>query len=344
MLAALSTKLVDPKEATLHVTTPKLILLLFVLSPFSIHAQSLDTRALQESNDRIAPQESNQQDAAALIESIEKRDLASVERWLAAGVSANAENQGGSPALILAIKTGHTGIINALLDGGADANADYKSWTALGLAAHNGRLDIVKLLINRGARINAEGDCHHTALGLTAEGAMHKSLTEFVRQRITPPEQDSSLTDDDPGDIRDFGGEHLQIAELLIAKGADVNALSDCETGDWTATALVIASISGNVELVKLLLAHNADPNRKTAATPLMLLTTENELMSAEEIGEHDSPEEKQQKQVMNEWRRSLKPAHAQIAELLKQAGARDSSATENEDSGSGNLFNPIGR
>lgn len=303
--------------------TRTLILLFILFSPFTADARSINIKGDQESSDPIAKQESNQADVEAFIESIKKGDVASVERWLAAGISANVKDGNGRPALLLAIQTGSLDVVDALLTKGADVNTEYKTWTALGLAAHNGRLEIVKLLIEKGARINAEGDCHHTALVLTAEGAIFKAMAEFVRPRVVMPEEDSQLSDDDLGDIRNFGSKHIQIAELLIAKGADVNVVSDCETGDWTATALVIAALGGNVELVKLLLTHNADPNRKTAATPLTLLTTENELTSVVEIEESDSPEEKLRKQALNDWMLSVKPAHAQIIELLKQAGAR---------------------
>lgn len=311
----------------------RFIILFLLLFPFTAHAGSLNTKSDHWRFEPVTKQESNQSDVEAFIESIEKGDVASMERWLAAGMNADVEDGGGSPALILAIKTGRMEVVKALLDYGADVNADYKSWTALGLAAHNGRLEIVELLIERGAKINAEGDCHHTALILAAEGAMFKALTEFMLQRIPMPE-DGDLGDDDPGDVRNFGSDYLEIVKTLIAKGADVNVKADCETGDWTATALVIASMSGNVELVELLLSHGADPNKETAATPLTLLTTDNEMMR-EEIEESDSPEEKQRKQALNDWSQSLRPAHDRIIELLRQAGARDEMPPADEGAGS---------
>ena len=309
-----------------------LILLFVLLSPFTVHAESINIRGKQESTAPIAKPESNQEDVEAFIESIKKGDVSSVERWLAARMSANVKDGNERPALLLAIQTGRTNVIKALLTKGADVNTEYKTWTALGLAAHNGRLDIVKLLIEKGANINLESECHHTALILTAEGATLRAMTAFIRPRIFLPEM-SDAEDIELGDGRDIADDHLEIAKLLIEKGADPNVASDCETGDWSATALVTASMGGNVELVKLLLAHGADPNRKTAASALWLLTHDNDMMS-EEIYESDSNEEKLQKQALNDWMQSLKPAHAQIIELLKRAGAKDEPAREDENSG----------
>jgi len=300
------------------------ILIFLSLAPFTAHAGSPRSKANQCPLDQTAKQESHQGEVEAFVESIERGDVASVNRALAAGMSPNLKDGGGRPALLLAIRTGRVEVVKALLDQGADVNAEYKTWTALGLAAQNGRLEIVNLLLKKGAQVNGEGDCHHTALIMAAEGAMLKSMHEFLWQRIPLPANGDQAEDyDDLGDVRNSGGDHVEIAKTLINKGADVNVKSDCETGDWTATALVVASMSGNVELVELLLAHGADPNAETAATPLTLLTTDNEMVGEEEINDSDSPAEQRYTRAMNDWSKSLRPARDRIVEMLVRAGAR---------------------
>lgn len=55
--------------------------------------------------------------------------------------------------LMLAAAHGHLETVRALLDLGADVNAeDMTGWTALHAAARNGYPDIVRLLLERGAR------------------------------------------------------------------------------------------------------------------------------------------------------------------------------------------------
>jgi ankyrin repeat protein len=60
-------------------------------------------------------------------------------------------------------------------------------------------------------------------------------------------------------------GKHVEVAELLVAKGADVNA-----TVEGGYTPLHVASGLGNAEMVSFLLAHGADANAKDRrGTPL---------------------------------------------------------------------------
>lgn len=56
---------------------------------------------------------------------------------------------------------------------------------------------------------------------------------------------------------------HLQIVKLLIEHNADINSVAS------GTTALYAACISGHVEAVKLLLEHHADPNKPLKETPL---------------------------------------------------------------------------
>ncbi|MEW6493434.1 MAG: ankyrin repeat domain-containing protein, partial [Cyanobacteriota bacterium] len=56
-------------------------------------------------------------------------------------------------------------------------------------------------------------------------------------------------------------GGHLEIAQILIAKGADVNIE---DGGDAGGTALMRAAAGGHIEIVKLLLANGADASLKS--------------------------------------------------------------------------------
>ncbi|KAF9525295.1 ankyrin repeat-containing domain protein, partial [Crepidotus variabilis] len=76
----------------------------------------------------------------------------------------------GSP-LIAAVEKGSMELVQLLLSRGANLNikaekTDYP--TALQMAVRNGSVEIVKLLLVKGADPNVNGGCYHTALQIAA--------------------------------------------------------------------------------------------------------------------------------------------------------------------------------
>jgi ankyrin repeat protein len=82
-----------------------------------------------------------------------------------------------------------------------------------------------------------------------------------------------------------FGG-HKEIAELLIAKGADVNAKFDKISGG---TPLHIAADKGHKEIAELLIANGADVNAKDEGgkTPLDWAITSKQTETADLLRKH---------------------------------------------------------
>src|SRR5208283_3075670 len=130
---------------------------------------------------------------------------------------ASIENQLG-----LAAARGHFMQVKSLLDKGAPVDGkNTDGWTALMLASGNGRMDVMQLLIERGADINAkETGAEVTSLML----ASHQGQIEVVK--------------------------------LLLDKGAHIDA--HAKNGE---TALMGASFEGRAEVVELLLERGADIN-----------------------------------------------------------------------------------
>ena len=129
--------------------------------------------------------------------------------------------------LVMAINEGQDEILHMLLNAGANVNAPaVESCNALQAAANKtDTIDYVQLLLDRGADVNEHyGRRHYGRSALQAAA--------------------------DQGNI--------QLVQLLLLHGADVNA-SPCEC--YGVTALQAASISGHLEVVALLLAAGADIN-----------------------------------------------------------------------------------
>ena len=82
-----------------------------------------------------------------------------------------------------------------------------------------------------------------------------------------------------------FGG-HIEVAQLLITHGAEINSLSD---DNWT--PLHIASREGHVQVVKWLLRRgaHANPQKKGGWTPLHLATAISHLDVVRILLEHDA-------------------------------------------------------
>jgi len=140
-------------------------------------------------------------------------------------VNVNCESKVGlyGSALGAAAYQGMIEIISILLDRGADVNITCGEYgSALGAAAASGERDTVSLPLNRGANVNFMDGKYGTAL-ITA--AYHG---------------------------------HQDIVSLLIAWGADVNAAS--HTGQY-GTALATAALRGDMAIASLLLGCGANAN-----------------------------------------------------------------------------------
>ncbi|KAJ7681640.1 ankyrin repeat-containing domain protein [Mycena rosella] len=137
--------------------------------------------------------------------------------------SAQVNIRGGTyyTALIAASRHGHSQLICILVENGADVNANADDGTALYWASYNGDLDSARLLIEHSAEVNIAGGEYHTAL-LAASTRGH---TELIR--------------------------------MLIENGTDVNAHAGAET------ALYWASYNGDLESARLLIEHSAEVNIK---------------------------------------------------------------------------------
>lgn len=116
-------------------------------------------------------------------------------------------------------------VVCLLLDSGADPNINSPNiGTPLQAAAEIGNLDLVELLLERGANINAEPATNRGRTALQAAA----------------------------------GGAHFDLVKLFLERGADINSEPAINGGR---TALQAAAERGNLELVELLLENGADVN-----------------------------------------------------------------------------------
>lgn len=140
---------------------------------------------------------------------------------------------------LVAIQSGNEPQVIALLDKGIDVNLPFFGQSALGWAAQRGHLEICKLLLDKGADINAKNSQGRTALMEATEPSYYGTVA------------------------KDFA----KLCKLLISKGANVNA-EDNE--GWT--ALMLAAAHDNKEISELLIRAMIAPTKEQIDSVVALL------------------------------------------------------------------------
>ena len=252
-------------------------------TPLMIAARtgSIDTvKALLEAGANPNATEQFRGQTALMLAAVENH-AAIARALIAAGANANARTleykfqdlvggaggiihdrpQGALTALMFAARQGSIETGEVLLAGGADINAEEPQYgfTAMQTALFNGHYAFAKMLIDKGAGVN-DGSLYI---------AMEMRNLAKYSNRPNPPDSENGIT-------------HLDIARLLLAKGADPNLLywktipPRQAQGNITvpagATPLYRAVRSTDLASVQLLLAHGADPSQAIddGSTPLM--------------------------------------------------------------------------
>jgi uncharacterized protein len=176
----------------------------------------------------------------------------------------NAKDGGALTPLVYAVRANDLDSVKVLLAAGADVNQTTGyGWSPLLVATQNRYYQLGAYLIDHGADVNLANKGAWVPLYLATDNRNIESGDYPVRK----------------GDM-----DHLAFIKLLLDKGANVNArLKDSTetrtvfTNQWLdengATAFLRASQSGDIVLMKLLLAHGADPKIDTMlhVTPLQV-------------------------------------------------------------------------
>jgi ankyrin repeat protein len=182
------------------------------------------------------------------------------------GIDIDAKNHGGATALDFACFKGELEVVKLLVAAGARVNPQARNqWGALGSAAAGGSLQVVKYLLEEAAAdVRWAGPDGRTAL-MVAAGRRHVDVVDYLRGRQgidIDARTEEGLT---ALDLACSNG-HLEVAKLLVAAGAEVNPQ---DSYDWG--PLVSAAARGHLQVVKYLVEKAgadvrwADSDGKTA-------------------------------------------------------------------------------
>jgi ankyrin repeat protein len=233
----------------------------------------------------------NDYGASALSESALLGSAPVIGALLKAGVDSNARSAEGETALMLTARTGHVDAARLLLEAGADVNAteEWGGQSALMWAAAQSQPEMVKLLIARGATVDARGVTRDWPRKITAEPrvkdmnkggftpllyAAREGCIECAKQLLAAG-ADPNLGD--PENVTPLmlalENLHFDFASFMVSAGADV------DTFDFRGRTPVYVAVDFNslptsahgdipspdtatgADVLKVLLDKGANPN-----------------------------------------------------------------------------------
>jgi len=209
----------------------------------------------------------------ALMWALSERHLDVAEALIASGADVQARSTSGFSPILFAARQGDLDAVKMLLDRGADVGETALDGTSvLHMATVRGHVELVEFLLDQGVDPNADGNGYtplHWAAGWWETATTRDySVREWSRLAGLPEE------------------ERMRLLEALLAGGANVNARTTRNpprfgSSAWKihgggsaagATPLFFAAMTGDIEVMRLLLDHGADPLLPTVSntSPLM--------------------------------------------------------------------------
>lgn len=192
-----------------------------------------------------------------------------------------------STPLIQAIKYKQTDIINYLLENNADVNLALGYSTPLTEAMYDEEL--VRKLIDLGADVNLGAE-------LTGFTPLMASLNNIaIAELLIEKGADIEAKDDDDINALVYASTYNneEMVKFLLEKGADANTVCEIENEhiDISPTPLMNAAYRGNTNIINMLLENGADINYTTdyGMTALMMAASFNQFEAAKTLLEHNA-------------------------------------------------------
>jgi len=192
--------------------------------------------------------------------------LKMVDLLLARGAPIDARNLAGATALYLAAEGSHITIAQRLIERGADVNLTGRSGISpIAAAAYAGNEIIFDALLAHGADERAADDTGKPPIIYAAAGARFEIVKRLLARNIdVNARYRNDLTllmwASGPDELVPEA-QALEVVTYLLDAGAQID-----ERDDRGRTALMIAAEGGHAEIANLLLARGADPSLKDKA------------------------------------------------------------------------------
>ncbi|XP_062537231.1 uncharacterized protein LOC134205710 [Armigeres subalbatus] len=195
---------------------------------------------------------------SAICIAAEKGHTEIVKLLLSKGAKTNALNEKWWTPLLIAASGGHSEIVISLIDAGANIELPEHIFgeTAVHVAALYGKVDVLRILIEKKAEIDVRNSFGNTPLYFAASNG-HTDVVDLLIEKGA----DTELTVQSNGTAMHaaaFYGE-VEVLNALIAKKANIHAKDEY---GWT--PLHTAAERGHLDAVNLLIEKGADTERST--------------------------------------------------------------------------------
>ena len=221
----------------------------------------------------IDPDSVDDEGSTALMQAAGHGDMAVIHALLGARANVNKRNRRGETALEWAAIAGHAELVRSLLSRGADAESVERAFV---FSAERARTQALIVLYERvGDKPKAASKALRRAAGSGFVDVEENELVEVLRLLVQRG-ADVNAPDDDGWAALTSAVEsgRGRLVRFLIESGANVN--HRCACGGWLSggyTPLAMAVQRGRAEIADMLLTAGADVNMPTrdGATPLMI-------------------------------------------------------------------------
>lgn len=267
----------------------------------------------EEAETEYKKAEAETDSAKPLFDAVKKNDISSVKKIISSGISLDIqEKDTGRTALHYAAEKGFKEIAELFLENRVNPGIRMAAGLNLPihLAAHYGHLNMIQLLVSKGADIHSVNGRTETPLFLAAQNG-HTEAVRFLHSKGADLNQ-KNISQETPIIIAAYN-DHEETVKYIAKNGGDVNAK------DYSGqTALHWAAVSGKTDLVKFLLKNGADPKIKDGSKETAADWARKEYPEISALLEGKKPSSKKEKTVSvneedilkslaEEWNISLK-------------------------------------
>ena len=248
---------------------------------------------------------------AELIAAAERGDTAGVQQLLQKGANIEATDKWGSTPLLRAAQNDKPEVVKLLLEKGAKINAGGGG--ALLAAVELGNLAMVKLLLDNGADIEAMDGFGETALLKAVKRRDNDIVKLLLDKGANPGVKDRN---GNTALLYAAGGGNVEVIRLLLAKGA-----RDSVDG----MALHGAALNGQAEVVKLLLENggNIESKDRFGCTPLLVAAKEGKAEAVKQLLDGGAKIEATDDQGRTPLHAAAQRASTEVVKLLLERGAQ---------------------